>query len=134
MGGAASKSPPVTPQSPKGTNQFITPKHEVVNTTPKSKDLFKEVRSEVGSIQKSISQSNINLHNELQKSASKSKFLDNVKERKEIERQKKAGDKTCCLKLVGDCFLILTNFVLDFFWLTVRTPLLTAPFLLTALV
>ena len=89
MGGAASKSPPVSPQSPKSTSQFITPKHEVVNTTPKSKDLFKQVSTEVASIEKSKSQSKINLHNELQKSASKSKFLDNVKARKEIEQQKK---------------------------------------------
>ena len=89
MGGKASKSTPVTPQSPtRGTANFITPKHEVVNTTPKSKDIFKEVSSEVSSIQKSQSQSRIMVHNELQKSASKSKFLDNVREKREIERKR----------------------------------------------
>ena len=96
MGGTASKtssSTPVSPQSPRGTSQFITPKHEVVNTTPKSKDLFKEVSSEVTSIQKSQSQSRINVQNELQKSASKSKFLDNVKQRKEIEQNKKQEEE-----------------------------------------
>merc|ERR1712037_813814 len=83
------KSTPATPQSPnKSTANFITPKYEVVNTTPKSNDIFRQCNSEVASIQKSQSQSRISIHNELQKSASKSKFLDNVREKKEIERKR----------------------------------------------
>ena len=94
MGGAATKltSPPATPKTPKspGTKKFITPKGEVVNTTPKSTDLFKEVNAEVSSIQKSFSRSSLN---ELQKSESKSRFLDTVKQRKEIEAAKKEDEQ-----------------------------------------
>merc|ERR1712008_169023 len=94
MGGTASKSTPPTPQSPnRGTTNFITPKYEVVNTTPKSNDIFRQCNSEVSSIQKSQSQSRISIHNELQKSASKSKFLDNVREKKEIERKREGSVK-----------------------------------------
>ena len=102
MGGTASKSTPATPQSPnKSTANFITPKYEVVNTTPKSNDIFRQCNSEVASIQKSQSQSRISIHNELAKSASKSKFLDNVREKKEIERKGKSrsGVKDQLLKL-----------------------------------
>ena len=89
MGGTASKSTPTTPQSPnESMANFITPKYEVVNTTPKSNDIFRQCNSEVASIQKSQSQSRISIHNELQKSTSKSKFLDNVREKKEIERKR----------------------------------------------
>ena len=80
---------PKTPQAPKknelelnsGCKNFITPKQEVVNTTPK-KDIFKEVQSEKFAIQKSQSRSSLVVHNELEKSASKSRFLENVKQKK----------------------------------------------------
>ena len=91
MGGVSSTTKPEpekpkTPQSkPKeldlNSKKFITPKQEVVNTTPK-KDIFKEVKSEVASIQKSASQTSVNVQNKLEHSASKSRFLENVKQQK----------------------------------------------------
>ena len=101
MGASQSKSELQTPQSqPKSSKsllssqKFIQPKQEVVNTTPK-KDLFKEVNHEVVSIQKSLSRTSINVHNELEKSASKSRFLDNVKQKKELEQKDLELRKTC---------------------------------------
>ena len=83
------KSPntPKASKSPLSSQKFIQPKQEVVNTTPK-KDLFKEVNHEVVSIQKSLSRTSINVHNELEKSASKSRFLDSVKQKKELEQKR----------------------------------------------
>ena len=74
-------------------NKFITPKQEVVDTTPKSKDIFKEVNSTVRSIEKSKSRSSLIVEGKLEKSASKSKFLENVKQKKELEQKKEAVDK-----------------------------------------
>lgn len=93
MGSSQSKDEPKSPKSPKASKSplssqnFIQPKQEFVNTTPK-KDLFKEVNHEVVSIQKSLSRTSINVNNELEKSASKSRFLDSVKQKKEIEQKR----------------------------------------------
>ena len=95
MGASQSKNEAKSPQSepkisksPLSSQKFIQPKQEVVNTTPKSKDLFKEVNNEVFSIQKSLSRSSINVQNKLEKSESKSRFLDSVKQKKELEQKR----------------------------------------------
>ena len=109
MGGAATKEevrPPVTKtksppfqrkqqqQSGGAASRTTSPSSTSRNQQPqeagKSRkgDIFKDINNEITQIQKSKSRSDIFVHNELSKSASRSRFLEQVKQKKEEEVRK----------------------------------------------